>query len=66
LRGFLGLTGFYCRFVRQYANIAAPLTNLLSATRFSWNADAEAAFTKLKLQMNTLPILHLPDFSQPS
>jgi len=54
LRGFMGLTGFYRRFVRHYAIIAAPLTDLLSGTRFSWNKDADKAFTQLKLHMTTL------------
>ena len=64
LRGFLGLIGFYRRFVQGYAMLAAPLTDLLRNSRFSWNEEAEKAFLQLKLQMTSMPVLHLPDFSK--
>ncbi|PNX96526.1 transposon Tf2-1 polyprotein, partial [Trifolium pratense] len=64
LRGFLGLTGFYRRFVRHYASLAAPLTDLLRSTKFVWNTDTELAFTTLKKKMTETPVLVLPNFSK--
>jgi hypothetical protein len=56
VRGFLGLTGYYCKFIWNYGRIVAPLTTLTKKDAFSWNPKEIQAFEELKEEMCKDPI----------
>ena len=61
VRAFLGLTGYYRRFIQNYGEIAKPLHELTEKnSEFIWTTERERAFQKLKSSLTTAPILGYP------
>lgn len=68
VRSFLGLAGYYRKFVPNFSDVAAPLTDLTKKGQPStvrWGDAQEEAFSRLKALLSKAPVLHLPDFSKP-
>lgn len=63
LRGFLGLSRYYRRFIKNYGVLARPLTNLLKKGAWKWIDDSIAVFEQLKEALCSAPVLVLPDFN---
>ncbi|KAJ0468921.1 putative nucleotidyltransferase, Ribonuclease H [Helianthus annuus] len=62
IRSFLGLAGYYRRFIKDFSKIAVPLTKLTcKAAKFEWGPRQEEAFKILKHRLTNAPILALPE-----
>ncbi len=66
LRSFLGLASYYRKFIKNFAKIAAPLTNLLkkSSGTYDWDEVCDEAFQTLKGILVKAPVLKLLDFDK--
>ena len=68
VRTFLGITGYYRKFIQGYAATAAPLTDLTkkaSPNLITWTDECQVAFQKLKDALCTAPVLRSPNFDLP-
>ncbi|XP_078234076.1 uncharacterized protein LOC144583658 [Pogona vitticeps] len=67
VKSFLGLVGYYRKFIPRFSEIAAPLTDLMrkkTDDRIPWTSDCEEAFQRLKEALINYPVLRAPDFDR--
>ena len=61
VRSFLGMAGYYRRFVEGFSKIAGPMTKLLRKNvPFSWTEEAQQSFDELKRRLTSAPVLTTP------
>ena len=67
VRSFLGLVGYYRKFVPYFADVARPSTDLTKGpvSKIEWTAECEAAFKALKEVLSRHPVMKLPDLGRP-
>jgi transposase InsO family protein len=66
VRAFLGLAGYYRRFVKDFSKISLPLTNLLrTEVKFQWTEQQQQSFSQLKQAITSAPVLAIADDSLP-
>src|SRR3954454_8225026 len=65
IRSFLGLAGYYGRFIENFSKIARPMTTQLKKDKkFEWTDECEASFQELKQCLVSAPVLCLPDINK--
>jgi hypothetical protein len=65
IRSFLGLVGYYHRFIQDFTMLAKPMTWLLEKGKvFKWTHDCQVSFEELKKHLTTTPVLVLPNLSK--
>ncbi|KAK1647060.1 hypothetical protein QYE76_064865 [Lolium multiflorum] len=65
IRGFLGMAGYYRRFIEGFSKIAGPMTKLLRKnTPFVWSEECEKSFQTLKEKLTTAPVLAVPEIGK--
>jgi hypothetical protein len=66
VRSFLGLAGYYRRFIPDFSKLVKPITSLLkNDTKFNWSSKCNEAFEQLKVLLTTAPVLAQPDIKKP-
>jgi hypothetical protein len=66
VRSFLGLAGYYRRFIPDFSKLVKPITSLLkNDTKFNWSSRCNEAFEHQKVLLTTAPVLAQPDIEKP-
>ena len=66
VRSFLGLAGYYRRFILDFSKVAKPMTRLLQKdVKFVWNPECETAFCTLRTLLTSAPMLAQLDIKKP-
>jgi hypothetical protein len=66
VRSFLGLAGYYHRFILDFSKIVKPITSVLkNDTKFNWSSRCNKAFEQLRVLLTTAPVLAQPDIEKP-
>jgi hypothetical protein len=66
VQSFLGLAGYYRRFISDFSKVVKPITSLLkNDTKFNWSSRCNEAFEQLKVLLTTAPVLAQPDIEKP-
>ena len=66
LLSFLGLCGYYRKFISNYAHMILPMSNLVKEDSvWEWKEPQQRAFTQLKVALQQAPVLQLPDYTKP-
>jgi hypothetical protein len=65
IRSFLGLAGYYRRFIKDFSKIAKPMTRLLEKNKdFNWTEECQASFEELKKRLTSPPVWILSDITK--
>ncbi|WVZ71026.1 hypothetical protein U9M48_019653 [Paspalum notatum var. saurae] len=66
IRSFLGLAGYYRRFIKDFSKTAKPMTSLTKKNaKYQWSSNCEEAFQTLKKMLTSAPVLAQPDITKP-
>jgi hypothetical protein len=66
IKSFIGMAGYYRRFIEGFSKIARPMTSLLAKkVEFKWTPACQESFEMLKQKLTTATILVLPDVQKP-
>jgi len=62
VRNFLGLAGYYRRFMEGFSKLVSPMTQLTRKDQpFAWTDGCEKCFEEMKIRLTTTPVLAIPD-----